>query len=1021
MQSGAVVLTAAGGSETAFPEPSDVLAKAAFWVKADANVVTDAEGTNVTEWRDARETAGAAAADCQYPRALADNTLTDACPVRRTIADGKPSVYFGGRQSLVACKWTKSADGTVCPMTGIRHVFYAHAVFEAYGYVIGGAKGENHSFNLASADGNPDQTVAGLNPTDRTELFTARVYVDGELVDPQHTNVAKGRISVHEYEFLDPARASAFYNERFLNGGRAGGDDLCEAVVFTNALTEAERLAVGAYLNDKWRGRAAVAPRLSVARGATLTATLAGETALALSGDGCVALAGEGALALTNAASFGFAGEIRPASGTSVRQGAVAPLALEASGRTLDVSDVVATVAAGEAGTVRKTGDGPALLRAVPDGTAELSVEGGTLTLAESSASSADGAAAEDAEIADPSFENFTTSGFERTQADRTWTTPGGAISVYNVRKYSGEASYCGPYDNSRPDGGQVSNTRQPPDGKYAMFLSDWSSLSLSVTVRRAGVHELSFKATARKADRQGCRYDLRFVQDGVTNDIARVATWDGEYQAYRYVTPRLAAGAGELLVEAVPECVNAGALFDDFRLAWKADESEDAVRVPNGDFEDVAWPLPSGYEARAVPTFGDSGNVTAGWTFSQGAGWTEGDLPRVGVASPAMGEDSNHPSRYNDRGENRWGANQLAFLSTNGCATTAAFDVPAGRYLVRADVGWFVVTPPGKTQAECCWMKQSVTVEAKVGEADWQALGAFSTSEKRLTTAYAESAFSVAAGEKVSLRFTGTKRLSCLLMDNVALVPAASVNLLASAYPGDAANWTYEDRKDEGGESSAAVKAWYTTEWDDNWWGVTVCPTRGAGLPYVRLTQRGAAKTAVAFPEAGRYRLTFWAAQRRAGESGNPTRNRCPVGAWLADAAGTVRTIAYTRVDHDSFARYAFTFDVAEPGSYTLGLQAMNDYPDGEADNRTVRLDCVTVTKADAAAERPSLPEDLTVRVAAGALLRLDYAGTNRVGKVRLGGRVANGEISAETHPSFVSGPGALFVERRGSALIVR
>ena len=1015
--SGTVSLKAADGTKAAFAEPA-VLAKAAFWVKADANVVTGENGADVTEWRDARETEGLAAADCRYPRAVADHTLTEASPVRRTIADGKPSVYFGGRQSLVACQWTKRADGAIYPMTGIRHVFYAHAVFDAYGYVLGGAKGTAHSFNLQHADGYPDQPVAGMNATDATELFTARVYVDGELVDPQHTPVAKGRISVHEYEFLDPARASAFYNERFLNNGRAGGDDLCEAIVFTNRLTEAERLAVGAYLNDRWRGHVSVTPRLSVARGATLATELVGETALDLSGDGCVALTGAGTLALTNAASFGFAGEIRPASGTAVYQGAVAPLVLASSGQVLDVSDVCATVAAGAAGTIRKTGEGPAILRAVPDGTKELVVAEGTLTLSESDATAV--GAAEDAEIADPSFENIATA-WQRKEDDFTWSpTTGGAIAVYNVKRYDGSASYCGPYDTLAPND-HVGNSQPAPDGRFAMFLSDCSSLALSVNFRRAGVYELSFRATARKYDRQGNRYDVRLVQDGVTNDIARVTTWDGEYRTYRYVTPRLSAGAGELLVEAVPECLAAGALFDDFRLVWRSPEAEDVVRVPNGDFEgEVAWPLPDGYAPRAVPVFGP-GNAVAGWSFAQGDGWDASSMPRVGVTSPAMGEDALHPSRYNNRGENRSGENQLAFLSAGGCAETAAFDVPEGSYRVRADIGWFTVTPLGGNAANNCNRLQSVTVEAKVCAADWQTLGTYSTAEKRLTPTVAEGLFTVAAGEKVALRFTATNNRGCLLMDNVALVPTASDNLLVSAYPGDTTHWSYEAQKNEGGANSDAARVWYTTDWSGNYWGVTLCPARGVDtMPYVRLTQRGVAKTAVVFPAAGRYRLTFWAAQRRSGETANPTRGNCPVGAWLADATGVKRTIAYTRVDHDSFARYAFTFDVAAPGAYTLGLQAMNDYPDGAADHRTVRLDCVAVTKAGAAA-KPTLPYDLTIRVEKGALLRLDYTGTNQVGKVRLGGRSARGVISAETHPSFVSGPGALFVERRGCCVIVR
>ena len=66
-------------------------------------------------------------------------------------------------------------------------------------------------------------------------------------------------------------------------------------------------------------------------------------------------------------------------------------------------------------------------------------------------------------------------------------------------------------------------------------------------------------------------------------------------------------------------------------------------------------------------------------------------------------------------------------------------------------------------------------------------------------------------------------------------------------------------------------------------------------------------------------------------------------------------------------------------------------------------------------------MPENLTVRVAAGAKLRLDFGGTLPVAGLRLGSRAVAGTVSAATHPEFISGPGALEVKPRGFYLYIR
>ena len=89
--------------------PTDVLAKAAFWVDAEVNVVTNEAG-EVTTWYDARETAAdIAAGTLKYVRAEGASYYTDASaakyPVLLTTDAGRPYVHFRGFASGAWMKW----------------------------------------------------------------------------------------------------------------------------------------------------------------------------------------------------------------------------------------------------------------------------------------------------------------------------------------------------------------------------------------------------------------------------------------------------------------------------------------------------------------------------------------------------------------------------------------------------------------------------------------------------------------------------------------------------------------------------------------------------------------------------------------------------------------------------------------------------------------------------------------------------------------------------------------------------
>ena len=1039
VHTGTVVVAGSPSAAQLFPQPSETLAKAALWVDANVNVILEEDGVNVKEWLDVREAAEAAPADRRYVRAVADHDHASATnsPVRQTIEGDKPSLYFGGRQSGVSCKFAGPSSDAIYAMTGIQHVFFAHAVYNAYGYVVGGAKNTPHSFGLLNANGSPDQPVTGMNATDCTELYHSRVYVDGELVDPQHTNVTKGRISVHEYEFLSPARASAFYNERYLNGtiNRTGGDNLCEAVIFTNRLTAAERLAVSAYLRDKWTGRRASAINLSLAKGAAARFEGSENSPVFPDGAGTLAVAANGTLALTNVAARPFDGDVALSPGATVHAGLFAPCRLE-PGTALTVSDNVMSVAESVPGVIAKAGDGPAVLNGVDARARVLAVNAGTLSLTPAVLNAdVEAGFVRDATISDASFETSVTpnNGFDRVDAGygRNFAT---GVKIYNVTRYDDTlASYAGIYV---PEINQssVGNSVPAPDGTNVVFLACASSVSLPVAFHVPGRYVLSFWGTGRNVNRQGQQHAVRIAQGGATQEVATVTTWNGPYVHYRYVTPRVDAGAAELLLEGVAEPVNAGSLFDDFKLAYY-DAGADAgiVPVPNGDFEGtVAWPINSAGttsgQTRSAPSF-STNNVPVGWTFTQGDDFETTGKPQVGISTADMGGSGNRKSMYFNKGENRHGTTQLTLFRRGGTATTDPFRVPAGRYRLRADIGWFTYTLENDTPVNTQRHEiQIVEASVNVGGREAVSLGNFTTESKLLTPTTLDTAFDVGENEDVVVRLETTVESGCMLMDNLVLVPVGKrrrdETILGQPHPVvlDGTGWEADANAAEGGDKSGYQSPAYSVNPAANYWGVEICPGRTPGQRFAVISQRAAVRHEVAFTAPGRYRLSYWAASRH-DMTGQQDRGNNPLEAWLVDANGVTNRLGWTRVDHNHFMEYTFLFDVPAAGTYTLGIQGMNPGT-AATNNRSVRVDRVSIRAVETADDTPDIPEDLEISVGSGALLRLDYPGTNKIGRLRIAGRSFAGLISLATHPelaSSLSGPGTLEVTAKGTMVIFR
>jgi len=168
--------------------------------------------------------------------------------------------------------------------------------------------------------------------------------------------------------------------------------------------------------------------------------------------------------------------------------------------------------------------------------------------------------------------------------------------------------------------------------------------------------------------------------------------------------------------------------------------------------------------------------------------------------------------------------------------------------------------------------------------------------------------------------------------------------------------------------------------------------------------------RQAVTFPEDGHYAVSFMAAARTEG-------NYVHVGHDFAltlngAVVGTVTTTDYL------YERYTFRLPYVKAGvSYLLALQGLNS----SGGDRSSAVDDVRVTRLPVMDAYAPFPEGLTIELAEGASLALDFAGTQPLHALRIGGRYVSGTVSAATHPEAITGAGTLLLPNLGTLLTLQ
>jgi len=979
------------------PCPTDVMSNAAFWVDAATNVITVSSNGNAyaDAWLDVRETN--TVAPFRYTRAVANWTFsTNVSPqlvFNAGVSGTLPSVWFGCyAASLRTMTWTTPANATA-DIANIYHVFVIHGVFQSYGFIFGAMSGtpDFHISSYNSAVTSTNSSIWSPGEPTTAAVRQGRTYLDGDRIDGTLVYPKPGWHLLEVAFATKTAHAANFFNDRSIsstvNAFRQGGDNLCEVAVFTNRLSETDRLRVQQYLMQKWLARKSVgAFAVSASAVGTVVADVATNSSqtLRLGGEGALRKQGAGMAVVEDVASI--TNRFRSASiqGGVLDARVPVPLALTAGSRVITSNTAITVSSNAGAGQIIKEGTGTVTVTSLPQDLVRLTVSNGTLILAPPAVSNTV-ALQISGTISNATFEAVQNTANRRVINDGEtyygWTAyspavTGGADNVVFIFNKTAGTSELWPCAYDAPEGYQV------------LALKRDSSVSTTLSLSVAGVYDLSFYTSGRSGNGNH-EFELCLVEGSVTNSISTVQTIPSAYVRQNFRLPWLEAGNHTLLFHRIAKGVDSLGTIDDVKVTLVSETKTALVKIPNGDFELTSYPRD--------PTAFTTSNLAPGWTFTA----STNNAVSVGITMAASSASLYTPSTP-------YGAVMLGLVS-NGCAWTPLTALPAGTYKLQGDVCNWPCTINGKNFQAVQTTKATVTRSS----GDSVSLGTTpSVAASILTTTVWPTAFTVTNNETVTLTLTGQSTSGAGLIDNLVLVPQTNAIVQNGSFE-VSANWTFVYNQSVQPKDAAAYNNLATS----NDYGTAIYD----GMQRLLLVQTGIAYQDIQIPAPGLYRLVFHAAQRIPLTYGN-TYGHNPVRAWLAQN-GATNVIGWTRVDDVALVRHEFLFSVTAAGTYRLGLQGMTDnsarFPgtDQNALIDGVSIDPVT----DLGDTGFTLPNKLALTVASNAWLQLSYIGTQKVDTVSYAGHYLSGVISQQTAPAFVSGPGALYAAPKGTKIMLR
>lgn len=1051
----------------ALPELSDsIMAKLALWVSVkDRAHIVFADGVEIERWYDVRET-DTANPTCRYLQALRLDgapgpSLANAVYVRQywTSTNEMEMAYFGGYGSGQALQVFNN-DGTPC-MSRLKETSVVYGYLDdskAFGYLFGHCRDTNEHSLWNEGNGLPWESVWGASAGD------TRIWIDGKDFVRNGRNPPYGFHSMHQrYNTLMTHESlNSFENALFSGTGKAGGNGsrggeyIGEVMIFDATLTDLERVAVQAYLNRKWFGSRSGTGEISVEDGASVEVATDGteEADVRVVGDGAFVKKGGGTLVYRpKALENGGAAEV------SIEGGAVQPLrnlSIKASAGDKITSDfpgaeIGETVTAGAAATpstVEKTGPGYAVLASIPEGARKLSVSGGTLALRPTRP------AVRRYEVAIPN-------GDFSDWGSKTMTT-GNVFAAYGGWSRTGVAVFyhhdkwleCG---GGEALGGTVNITAfgydacPPPEGRCVLALKVAGATAKveGVNFTEPGEYELSYLMTGRGTN-NGVGARIRNYLTDENGDETYVGTatartvkdWSDQ-KAFRFFVEK--PGSHTLHFDHVNPWYDGTANRDDMVLInslhlYRVGDHVANYKIPGGDFENVSGTGVNG----SGNILNMNGNAqVAGWTFDNTlVPESEGKYSRSGVVgfNTYCETGRRYGSAYNGTRRPLGGVRQMLIRRSGGFAT-ATFTPPKGKWYLKAHLAYWGDNIPANGVPTL-----AATVTGPDGaQAD---LGALPVPLCHTMLPYVwAKPFEADGIESVTLKlaFSSKTVLTGVNIDDVELVGAYENDheLVTNGdfelpYGPNGSNvlprsgWSYVNTKvtevvdQETGETKTNVAAnAIAREYGRND-GDAFGTDHGSGDYFIEpYSQRtgcvGGFSQDIAFPHGGWYRLSYLAKTRN-----YYTNSSSPVDIYLVDvdASATNRIDSVTRMAPGVFAQRTTLFHVEE--ACTRRLMVLISAQHGGY--MALAFDDISIRYAgqegDGALRSPDPDGNgVSIDIANGARLQLDFTGTNVVNRLYIDGvRQDYGVVNAENCPS-VYGPGTLLVRPRkvGVKIVVR
>lgn len=1085
---GAVAVTA--GAADAFTAPPAVCAKAAFWVDETSLVTTNgvaaAEGEDApvyaARWCDVRETDRAAptrlyAEPKWFGNATYPATLDGLDPVAATF-DGRAGVYFGGASSGQYMGWKR--DGAAATLRNIYHLFIVHAVTNCVGHPVGWETGNRGGpFLNTVGQKTPAFDPARAMLVNRGDVcipqMSARFFLDGEQVDPRTTPQRAGwQLFACDYKDVLPT-ADNFYRSGFLETlkGAQGGDYLGEALVFTNQLQEAERVAVERYLLAKWNLPQLKGPvprvkgtEFALAAGTAVTVDGAAGTVtppLSFAGAGDVVKTGAGVLALGPTDGLAFTGDFTWEAGALRLQGGRFPALAVGSGETYAFTShmgstgpsaagdaasglTCAKTAGGAAGEVATTGNGWLRVHTVKPGVRRLKVgiadaQRGSVLQLEGRVRATAAPTGGDVEAVFPNPDIEQPFAVVDTRFDLTRISQGATLNGWTSR--AGQPRFiC----TQAPQTNGVETWRAwfmtgdpaPRGGTNLLQLVQSEAASTTVSVPTGGVYELSFDAKSRydytnTGHNRGYPYpdqqpQIRILLGRTWDAAADVATLPvgcNQFNRFRFRIAVEAAGDWELGFKSADTGWDACVFLDNFRMVRVAEPAaEETFAIPNGCFDDLE--RPSSSEVTGVNTYIHARygtlNVPRNWTLTVLPGTPYAAVVTngvVGAVSSGTIIQKTGKMQVFPFAEAARGAAALGFVATGGVASTT-FTVPAGTWRLRGLIqrlASYMDMSPVNGDAN---MTEFPGFRATLTRADGSTavLGEVKAETQRLVSTLWPEAFTVAADEAVTLTLTQTNAKAMGLVDELALARDASAdfgNLIAEPGFETMTRWTGYAVPDLPPTRYYGAYAMYYAD-RPQYWGYSAYE----GARRLRLQNRMGMRQDITVPQAGRYRFTMHV---RARADQNWYANN-PVRVWLAQGAATNVLATTPTLYARHWMEVSYLADIPAAGTWRLGIEGrgwLDDTAQASAD-LDVQIDAVSLVRCrDEQDDAPSLPRGLRIDVAKGAQLLLDYPGVAVCGPVSYDGQVYVGTLDRTTHPAFITGPGALRAIPAGTVLLVR